>query len=384
MRLSLRGLMALVLVIGAALGWIVHRAQILRDAAAAIRKAGGYVEYDWQRKTGQPTRGWLADALGPDYFDPIISVTCGNATSDALIAHIGQLTRLEQLDLRDATSVTDAGIAHLGGLTRLRLLYLRGTQITDAGLAQLKELTNLEELDLDNTRVSGVGLKQLQGLTGLVDLSVSGTSVDDAGLEHIKGLTKLRFLGLSDTKVTGAGLANLKGMTSLRLLNVMGTAMSDAGLLHLRGRSTLRILNLRSTPVTDAGLAQLKDMPILTILLLEDTKVTDAGLVHLKDLPSLTNLWIGGKTTDASLASVRTLWLTDTRPPGADRVNLRLKCTALLISDTGLKVHLEALTGLRWLRPGQHVGDRRRHATRLRGLTGPSILVPGPLAQDHR
>ena len=123
--------------------------------------------------------------------------------------------------------------------------------------------------------------------------------------------------------------------------------------------------------MTDASLAQLKDMPILRILLLEDTKVTDAGLVHLKDLPSLTNLWIGGKTTDVSLAGVRTLWLTDTRPPGADRANpIEMHCA---ISDAGL-VHLEALTGLRWLRlDNTSVTDAG--LARLRGLTGLQFLA---------
>ena len=161
-RLSLRGLIALVLVIGVALSWIVHRAQVQQDAGDAIRKAGGSIVYDWQyQQDGHPTRGWLA----PDFFDTIITVSSGEATSDALLARIGVLTRLKQLDFRDATGITDAGIAHLAGLTRLRRLYLRGTQITDAGLAQLKELTKLEALDLENTMVSGDGLKQLKKLT---------------------------------------------------------------------------------------------------------------------------------------------------------------------------------------------------------------------------
>ena len=40
-RFNLSALMVLVLFIGSALGWIVHRARAQRDAAAAIERAGG-------------------------------------------------------------------------------------------------------------------------------------------------------------------------------------------------------------------------------------------------------------------------------------------------------------------------------------------------------
>jgi hypothetical protein len=57
LRLSVRGLIVLVLAIGAGLGWIVHEAHVQRDAVAAIRKAGGSVTYDWAWKDGQPISG---------------------------------------------------------------------------------------------------------------------------------------------------------------------------------------------------------------------------------------------------------------------------------------------------------------------------------------
>ena len=40
---SVRALMALVLALGVGLGWFVHRAQVQRDAVAAILRAGGRV-----------------------------------------------------------------------------------------------------------------------------------------------------------------------------------------------------------------------------------------------------------------------------------------------------------------------------------------------------
>ncbi len=45
-RLSLRGLIVVVLLIGGSLGWIVRSAHTQRDAVAAIGRAGGSVRYE--------------------------------------------------------------------------------------------------------------------------------------------------------------------------------------------------------------------------------------------------------------------------------------------------------------------------------------------------
>jgi hypothetical protein len=48
LRFSVRGLIVLVLVVGAGLGWTVRSARIQRDAVAAIERAGGSVGYHFQ------------------------------------------------------------------------------------------------------------------------------------------------------------------------------------------------------------------------------------------------------------------------------------------------------------------------------------------------
>ena len=50
LRLTVRGLIVLVLLIGAGLGWLVRSARIQREAVAAIETAEGEVSYDWGRK----------------------------------------------------------------------------------------------------------------------------------------------------------------------------------------------------------------------------------------------------------------------------------------------------------------------------------------------
>jgi hypothetical protein len=46
LRLSLRGLIVLVLGIGGWMGWMVHTARVQRNAVAAIQKIDGTVRYD--------------------------------------------------------------------------------------------------------------------------------------------------------------------------------------------------------------------------------------------------------------------------------------------------------------------------------------------------
>src|SRR5262245_41378889 len=101
-RLSVRALMALVLAIGGGLGWFVHRAQLQRDAVAAILRAGGRVSYDWQWNNGRRIAkgkprwpGWLVDRLGPDYFADVTRVDLAPRGTDEVLAYVGHLGRLQ-------------------------------------------------------------------------------------------------------------------------------------------------------------------------------------------------------------------------------------------------------------------------------------------------
>ncbi len=74
-QLSMRGLVVLVLMIGAWLGWFVHTARLQRDTVAAIKKAGGYAAYDWEWKNGDEIPNgrplwpkWVVDRVGPVTF----------------------------------------------------------------------------------------------------------------------------------------------------------------------------------------------------------------------------------------------------------------------------------------------------------------------------
>jgi hypothetical protein len=171
LRLSVRGLLVLILVIGCGLAWIaraLRTAQTQRSAVAAIYQAGGWVVYDteWDGRQNHSTwkprwPRWLIDRLGVDYFSNAVFANLHDRGSDRVLTHVGRLKDLKQLH-RPGPAVTDAGLAHLERLSDLQLLSLDDTQVTDAGLAHLKSLKSLKWLKIARTRVTDAGVADLQ------------------------------------------------------------------------------------------------------------------------------------------------------------------------------------------------------------------------------
>jgi len=338
LRLSVRGLIVLVLMIGGCLGWIahiVHSAQGQRDAVAAVRKVGGSVLYDWQLeggdvrvKPGTSTISdevpgwpkWLVDRLGPDYFGDVRQVNFRgfgrsrgptgppSGEIDEALAAVGQLGRLTHLTLIGAT-VTDTGLAHLRGLADLESLMLRGcTGFSDAGLVHLEGMVGLKELYLDQAKVTDAGLAHLRGMPRLEILGLDHAEVTDAGLVHLEGMSRLRFLNLRGTRITDAGLTRLQALKGLHSLNLEGSEVTDAGLVHLKDLARVTELWLGGPKITDAGLAQLGEMSGLTTLGLDHARISDAGLVHLERLTGLQKLSLSGtQVTDSGLVCLRGL-----------------------------------------------------------------------------
>jgi internalin A len=209
LRISVGAFLALVLVIGGWLGWIVRSGRIQRDAVAAIRRAGGQVWYEWEYQDGRfhmgefycPWPKWLVDHVGVDYLGNVIRVDFTRRGSDADLAHVGNLGRLEELVLIDS-SVTDSGLAHLRRSTTLKFLYLPGTGISDSGLAHLKGLTRLKALSLMGTAVTDAGLAHLNGLTALEQIHASDGQFTDFGVRELR--KSLPRLGVSRLQRYGA------------------------------------------------------------------------------------------------------------------------------------------------------------------------------------
>jgi hypothetical protein len=170
-RVSVRGLLLLIVVIACGLGWIarvVRTGQIQRHAVSAIYRAGGWVVYDtdWDEVQNTSTwkprwPKWLVDRVGVDFCASVVFINLHDRGTDQVLADVARLRHLKQLH-RPGFAVTDVGLAHLRGLTELELLSLDRTQVTDAGLAQLKGLRGLKWLKITRTRVTDLGVAHLQ------------------------------------------------------------------------------------------------------------------------------------------------------------------------------------------------------------------------------
>ena len=239
LRLSVRLLMALVLVVGGWLGWYIRSVRLQATAVAAVKKTQGHIGYEWEYKDDQPIYGgkpwapdWLVRGVSVDSVGSVVAVGMYHQGSDSDLAHIGHLKRLRSLNVIRAT-MTDDGLANLSGITGLRSLTLDGMPITDAGLMHLR-LSRLRWLKLGDTQITDASLRRLEGLTELEYLDVKGTKVTDAGLRHLRGLTGLTGMSLENTGVTDDGLANLKGLTRLKKLWLGGSKVTPEGGRQLR------------------------------------------------------------------------------------------------------------------------------------------------------
>jgi hypothetical protein len=121
LRNSVGGLIVLVLVIGAGLGWLVRSARIQHEAFAAIEYAGGSVAYNWKFDNGLINRNsnpwaprWLVDYLGVDYFGHVTAVRLVTLSTriDESIVQVGPLPRWQRIDLHlQRTSINEADLS---------------------------------------------------------------------------------------------------------------------------------------------------------------------------------------------------------------------------------------------------------------------------------
>jgi hypothetical protein len=360
LRMSVRGLMILVLIQAAVLGWVVYRAHSQRDAVIAIRSGGGQVTYDWQLKrlpngnaqfdpAGRPKAPkWLLDYLGYDFFGHVEVVVLGQKNTDAVMEQVGHLDKLRRISFRRGIDLTPVARAGLDALP-------------NSGVSRFQGLLGLMSTDLSPPQFNGANVKYLKNLTRLEALNLpDDTSITDADLTHVLRLTALRQLSLHDPRITDAGLACLKDMTSLTNLMLSGTQISTTGLGSLRAMKALKFLNLTQTRVDD--LAPISHLVLLANLHVSRTLIDDRGLAPIVGLVGLDTLRLDGTNiTGVSygylkrLSKLADLSLQETRvgdEGSADFAKLttliRLDLDDTQITDNTL-THLANLPKLRFL-----------------------------------
>ena len=236
LRISVRGLMAVVLVVGGGLGWVIHRAHVQRDAVAAIKRVGGHVGYSWQRARGTwisppprpPGPDWVRRILGSDFLETATYVFLqGEQCDDESLRAACRLPWLEELSVLN-TGVTDASAEDIRHLTRLRSLDLRLNRITGRTLRHIGDLGELRTLTLSlkgfPVAARDEDLAFLERLARLERLNLYSAELDDAWLAYLEGLANLKSLHLTDTSMTEEGLDHLKGLPNLTaILDLHGT-----------------------------------------------------------------------------------------------------------------------------------------------------------------
>jgi beta-lactamase regulating signal transducer with metallopeptidase domain/Leucine-rich repeat (LRR) protein len=205
--------------------------------------------------------------------------------------------------------VSDVAMQRIGNMQNLRRLWLDVGHVTDAGLANIEKLSRLEVLGLhDNTRPTQITTSALRGigtLTNLKSLSFSSyrqsehTLVNDEVLESWSGLTNLRVLNVTRCDLSPRGAATLANFQQLRSLQLHGTTGITDEMPSLSPH--LRELSLRVPKLTNRGLAKIGELAKLEFLSLHDTRhMTGAGLKELEKLAALQWLTLSGATLNDS------------------------------------------------------------------------------------
>jgi hypothetical protein len=268
-RVSIRGLLVLILVVGAALGaWLVPYRQYRRqvDAAKRLMTPKTIITRMDTEPSIETRPCWQARLIGDKRTGPVTTLRFYESVIGEEIARVAEFRDLEALEFHVAIDPKGDGLAPLAGLPSLRSLELEGSGWKDLDLAVLKGFRRLEELDLDDE------------------------SFTDAGLAHLGELSGLRKLRLGCEDRTDAGLAFLGRMKGLRSLSLYASSATDAVLDPIRTLPSLERLSLIGVPITDAGMSRLVGLDRLERLFIQHSKLDGRGLAVLARLPRLREL----------------------------------------------------------------------------------------------
>jgi hypothetical protein len=222
-RLSVRALMALVLLFGFGLGRAAQRAGVQRDAVATITKAEGHVIYDhemaWSEnpwtmtlnpvwlQVSRPTR-WLIDNLGVHYVASVNHVQLSQ-TSPVNPEVLEALSRLDRIEVMSSSTVLASqprvDLRFIADKRRVRTLYLAGLRLEDGDLAHLRGLKILEELTLGGPGITDACLAHLEGLPKLKRLEFYKCRITNSGLTRLEKIHSLDHIKISSTQVTAPG-----------------------------------------------------------------------------------------------------------------------------------------------------------------------------------
>ncbi len=322
-RLSLRGLMVLVLIVGGGVGWLAATIETRRAAVRAVLEAGGHVEDDYWADVPQHgdswlTRGrrtaerWVTAAVGHDLFRNVVKVWSAEPVGPAALVPLDRFSKLEALSLKDVTRIGD-GWKFLQRLERLRSVELTGPGLDTTALVAVAQLRGLQVLRLDDASAADAGFAALATLPALDELTLRACpNLTEAGASSlVAGLPALRMLRLSslDSRAVSAIVQSLpEHHPGLEVLDIRAVTLSPADLAAIARLPRLAVLKFGGVALGDRGLDALGTLPAVGELTLDGAGVGDEGLALLARLPALWSLGLAGpEITDAGLAALERL-----------------------------------------------------------------------------
>lgn len=216
------------------LGAQVNAARRQREVASAVKRLGGFVDYDWQldaedQLTDQqepPGPACLRRWIGDDFFQTAVQVVMWYVPlHDDQLPAVERLPELRNLIL-EGTQLGNSNLQRIARMRALTFLNLSETNVNDDGMETVAQMRQLKALWMAPAEgqttgtVTDLGVSRLTPLTNLESLAVGGKGITDASLPVFEQFPKLDTLFLLDTAITADGIARLrKARPKCRIIN---------------------------------------------------------------------------------------------------------------------------------------------------------------------
>lgn len=288
-QFSLRTLLIVMIAVGSLAGLVgirLQRARRQHEAAVAIRRLEGTVEYSQAQGTPLVVRDLLEAQLGRDFFDSVVAVQVDLLPADttegqlAVWRSLADFPQLEQLavDYPRRYPRSRFNIGPILRLERLETLKIRDAQIDGDDLKPLARMPALKTLDLSFCQIGDDAWPHVVAIEKLHTLDASYSFVTDAGTGQLARCRHLRHLVLKRAVITDRGAAELAKIAGLESLVLDGTRITDVALASLARLENLQTLSICETSVSDRGLAALESSTSLKSLTAERTNVSQEAL----------------------------------------------------------------------------------------------------------
>ncbi|MCB0280454.1 MAG: hypothetical protein KDD94_13185, partial [Calditrichaeota bacterium] len=215
---------------------------------------------------------------------------------------IGNLDRLELLDLYDNPGLTGSIPAEIGNLENLKILYLIScTGLTGPIPDEIGYLENLIELYVNfSSNISGTIPASIGNLTKLKKMSLGYTKISGPIPEGIGNLDSLELLHLVKINLSGTIPDTLGHLTQLTNLNISNTNLSGSIPSSIGNLVNLLTLSIFSNPGLSGTIPNtIGNLNKLTDLILLSNNLTGSIPTSLASLPSLKELYISDNQFDS-------------------------------------------------------------------------------------